>query len=230
MIKLIFLYMNLLMTLTEMNSIHFNGLVCQAPEQVIVCENEDMRAAVKEVILGEMVTWVNPNTGEVDYTTSCRNQEGGCEEHIDRIVDIIFELSCESGFDPFMILAMAKHESNYNPFVVNDRTGATGLLQLMPRSFFAKDIDFIHNARYRNECRQEEDYCQEEILHASFRLLYRSIARCGDIDHGLGMYGSGSCEGSKRFVRYVNSHKQRLLEESIIVYERNMSERILSIL
>lgn len=200
-------------------------LTCQLPEYQNVCHNLDFREAVKEVVLSEMVVWTHPETGEVSYTGSCANQNGGCEAHVNRIVNVIFDLSCESGFDPIMILAMAKHESNYNPFVVHDRTRATGLLQLMPRSFFAKGVDFVHSPSYRNECRDEEDYCQEEIIHASFRLLYRSIYRCGNIEQGIGMYGSGSCNGSRSFVRYVGNHSDRIRREATVIYEREMAYR-----
>ncbi len=196
--------------------------MCIVPTEAQYCNDENYKNAATRAILEEMEVWTSPE-GIVTYATSCRNQPGGCEAHIAKVVDIIFDISCESNFDPFMVMAIAKHESNFNPFIQHRNSKATGLLQLMPRSPFAKGIRFIHNRQFRESCRNHETYCQEEILHASFRLLYRSIARCGSLNRGLGMYGSGSCTGSRDFARYVDRYGSELEERTI-----RMNERILT--
>lgn len=187
--------------------------------EIDYCHDPYIREAIQEIILDEMTIWRHPITNEVTYGTSCRNQAGGCEAHVERVVNVIFDLSCESGYDPYKILAIAKHESNYNPFAINKSSGAVGLLQLMPRSPFAQSIRYIHDSTYRNECREDDTYCQQEVIHASFRLLHRSIGRCGDFNSGLGMYGSGSCRGSKSFVRFVNDYAEQVRLESILKAE-----------
>lgn len=188
------------------------------------CNSESIREAIEQIILDEMTIWVHPATGEVTYSQSCRNQDEGCEAHVSRIVSIVFDLSCGYGQDPFTILAIAKHESNYNPFVVNRSSGAVGLLQLMPRSYFARGVRYIHDELYRDECRSDSRYCQNEVMEASFELLRRSINRCGTIEGGLGMYGSGSCEGSRRFVKFVSTYSESIRLRSILLAEELSSK------
>lgn len=187
--------------------------------EIDYCNDPYIREAIEDIVLDEMTIWRHPTTNEATYATSCRNQNGGCEAHVERVVNLIFDLSCESGYDPYRILAIAKHESNYNPFAINKSSGAVGLLQLMPRSPFAQSIRYIQDPLYRNECREDETYCQQEVIHASFRLLHRSIGRCGDFNSGLGMYGSGSCQGSKSFVRFVNSYAEQVRLQSVLIAE-----------
>ena len=182
-----------------------------------ICNSKSLRIATQSILLEEMILWENPNTRKVTYSHSCRNQYKGCEYHISIVVDIIFDLSCRNGYEPFMVLAMAKHESNYNPFILHERTKAVGLLQLMPNSPFARNIRFIHDERYRNECREDDYYCQEDIINASFALLNRSYIRCDqNMRDTLGMYGSGSCKGSRGFSYFVKNYSNQLRFEAII--------------
>lgn len=193
-------------------------------EFIDYCQDRFIRSAIQNIILEEMTVWTHPNTGEITYSTSCRNQTDGCEAHIEKVIKIIFEKACNSTFDPYVILAIAKHESNYNPFILNKQSGAVGLLQIMPRSPFVRGIRYVHSEQYRENCRSHETYCQEEVIEASFKLLTRSLERCGSMNGALGLYGSGSCRGSRRFVRFVNSYSANIRLESIIRSEWLRSE------
>lgn len=181
------------------------------PEQIFVANRttdyiDIIKEATKLTILEELVISDLPRT----YARSCSSREFGCEAHISAMVDLFFLEYQKTGIDPLIIAAMAKHETNFNPFAVNDRTQAAGILQLLPSQRSAEGLNFIHSASYRNQCEGEYYACQEEVLDASLKLLERSIRRCDNsLAQGLGMYGSGSCEGSKRFSRYVLRMSER---------------------
>ena len=175
-------------------------------------ELEHEKQIMTDFLYGEMIVWSNPNTGTVVEAKSCREQIGGCYAHIRRVVDLVYDTSHDYGYDPHIVLAIAKHETNLNPFAVNEVTGASGLLQLMPRSPFAQGLRFIQEPQYREECRYDSHYCQREVIGQSLTLLSRSEARCGTLEGGLGLYGSGSCEGSRRFSRYVIRRANRTRE------------------
>jgi len=163
-----------------------------------------LKEATKLAILEQLVISHNPETGETVYSKSCMDRIYGCEAHIESVVDMFFEQHYRRGIDPLVLAAIAKHETNFNPFAVNERTRAAGLLQLMPGSRFAEGISFIHSAQVRARCANSYNACQEEVVDASVTLLERSIRRCDNsLREGLGMYGSGSCEGSRRFASYV---------------------------
>lgn len=193
-------------------------------QQSFVCENNQhqqastvtyidlLKEATKLAILDDLIISEMPRT----YARSCTERPYGCEAHVEAIVELFFSQYQQRGIDPLILAAMAKHETNYNPFAVNESTGAAGLIQLMPGSHFAEGISFIHNPRYRHACKQERSACQQEVLDASLTLLERSIRRCDNsLRHGLGMYGSGSCTGSRRFANYVISHARELRQRQM---------------
>lgn len=159
-----------------------------------------VKEATKLSIMELLVVSNLPRT----YSRSCEERVFGCEAHIESVVDLFFEQQNRRGIDPLILAAMAKHETNFNPFAVNDVYGAAGLLQLLPSNRHAKGVRFIHSRAYREQCRNDYYACQGEVVEASVTLLERSIRRCdNDLRQGLGMYGSGSCRGSRRFSKYV---------------------------
>ena len=192
-----------------------------------------IKEATKMAILEQLIIAEDPITGTRTYSRSCEDRVYGCEASITAIVDLFFEQKERHGIEPLILAAMAKHETNFNPFAINERTRAAGLLQLTRASGFTRGIRFIQDSNYRARCERTHDACQGEVIEASVMLLERSISRCdNNLRQGLGMYGSGSCRGSRRFVKYVmrlarhlQTRRDIFVEQLCLNYNHNYCDR-----
>lgn len=130
--------------------------------------------------------------GSGAYVASCRNAPGGCEARIDRLVRTIRAASEAHNVDPWILASMARVESGLNANATGPRGEAT-VFQLNPR---------------RGDIRGNES--EREAAFIAAGILSRSIAMCGSINAGLGMYNTGRCAPEVRYVYNVRRVYARL--------------------
>jgi len=171
------------------------------------------REIMKNIILRRLVVWTRPSDGQVTYSYTCRSSRFGCEARIEALVGFIFEEAQQQKFDPWLVAAMAWHESHFNPFAVSGQN-AFGILQMLRRSRWSSGLRFVHNARFRRRCRNELGGCQREIVERSIYWTRRTIAECGSIQGGLRMYNSGHCDGPRRYPRIVLGLRRAFLSQA----------------
>lgn len=178
------------------------------------------RALMTRVILNNLTIWVRPRDGRRIYTGACRRLRHGCETQVAEFVEYIFEEAREQNFNPWLVAAIAWHESRFSPFAASS-AGAYGILQILRRSPWASGLPFVRQRWYRQRCRRELGSCQRPIVERSIYWLKRSIAHCGSIQGGLRMYNSGRCNGPRSYPRAVFAYQRRFLAEAQAIRNNN---------
>jgi len=171
------------------------------------------QALMTAVILQRLTIWTKPSDGTRIYARSCRELIYGCERQIETLVSYIFEESRRQDFDPWLLAAIAWHESRFNPFAAS-HAGAYGILQFLRRSSWSRGLSFVRESRYRQRCRGELGGCQRQIVERSIYWLRRAAADCGSLDGGLRMYNSGGCSGPRRYTRAVRAAQNDFLSRA----------------
>ena len=110
--------------------------------------------------------------------------------------------------DPFLLGALAFHESGLNPAAVGP-LGTAGLIQLHPRGV-GRDERFVQDEAFRNECLDRVDACQGPVLEKGAAAIATSITACGSLRQALGRYGTGRCTGRGRYIGRVLAERERL--------------------
>lgn len=162
-----------------------------------------IKKSITLAVLDMLITGYNKD-GEPIYLSTCARQFGGCEKHIRELTNYFYEQYELRGINPMIFFSIGFHETLFDSFAINENSGSSGVLQIMPYTNVGRDIRFIHDRKYRRECREVIGGCQREIVEAGAGIIERSMRRCGgNMAKALGMYGSGNCNGSRSFSRYV---------------------------
>ena len=183
-------------------------------------------------VLQKLTVWTRPADDSQIYARYCRQLTYGCEKEISVLVDYIFDVSIQAGFDPWLLAAIAWHESRFNPFAESSE-GAVGLVQILRRSRWSQGLQFVRQRWYRQQCRREFGSCQRPIVERAVYWLKRSIEHCGSVHDGLRMYNSGRCNGPRRYPRAVfaamadiTNRAKAIVENNFFVFTQPNNERI----
>lgn len=157
------------------------------------------------VITDRLVVWKNPYTQEPTYVAHCRRAREGCEERINRYAGYILASSNRHNVDPWLVAALAWHETRWHPNAVGP-VGEFGLIQLHPRSPWGREA--------RKLCRHTSKMdCEALTVDIGVRTLAASIKTCGNVAEGLGRYNTGKCvvnKYSKKVRRYKKDFTKSL--------------------
>lgn len=146
-----------------------------------------------EALLQTQVVWNNPNSGNPTYAYECRTSRYGCEETIKIYARMFVRTGFRLNLDPFLLAAIAKHESNLNAFAVGSK-GERGIMQILPYSPVANNVAFVRSEAYRNRCQREEGHCQANVIFAASEAIQSSLGVCnGSMEQALVRYNTGKC-------------------------------------
>jgi hypothetical protein len=155
--------------------------------------------------------------GTYDYylIKSCDNAAGGCYNRLLLYSEYIVEAAKKYNLDPWLLTAIAYHESKFSPFSESSKN-ARGIFQIHPYSKRGRAIKFVRDKNYRKECVNIPGNCQKEIVFAAADLLVSSRKVCfletdkkfpGNYerleDAMLSMYASGKCKRIPKYVKGV---------------------------
>ena len=172
---------------------------------------ETLVEEMTEVILGRLYLYTNRD-GERQYAGACgADLYFSCEERIQSLVEIMIYEARVKGIDPWVAAAMTWKETRFNPFVISTR-GARGVVQLHPRNSRFNHIRFVHGSdSYRNACKRQLGFCQEEVISEGFSLLSDSRSRCGgDLASALTMYNTGKCTHEVNYANIILDDSNRM--------------------
>lgn len=190
------------------------------------------REILTQIILDELTIWTRPSDGERVYVRFCRNLVHGCERQIATYIEYIFNIAYEQDVDPWLLAAVAWHESRFDAFAESS-AGAIGLFQLLRRGSASRGLPFIRQRHYREQCRTVLGNCQYRSVRRAVFWLTESIDHCGSVSGGLRMYNSGSCEGPRGYPRTAMATLRGFLEraetlreefDSIVITTENTDE------
>lgn len=142
----------------------------------------------------------------------CRESLVPCEARLRAFATLIHRSARRHALDPYLLAALAFRESGLDPFVLGRRREA-GIVQLHPRGA-GRDVRYVQDAAYREQCRSELDACQGPVLERGASTLARAIDACGGLVAGLGAYATGHCTEHTEHAQRVLAERRRLRELS----------------
>lgn len=99
------------------------------------------------------------------------------QDRIEQIVDAAVEAGRQNDIDPLLLLSIAAAESNFDPNAKNRRSGASGLMQVMPK---------IHARRFSRK--EGGVFDIDANLQVGAELLRELIDKTGSLQRGLKHY------------------------------------------
>ena len=105
------------------------------------------------------------------------------------------------GVDPLLIIAVMAVESRFNP-IAESVAGAKGLMQIIPR---------YHTDKFRDFGGVKAVFDPETNILVGSKIIKEYIARTGDLNSALQLYGGASSDQNDVYFGKVMTEKQRLL-------------------
>lgn len=191
---------------------------------------QDTEQQIHDAIHKQMIMYENNN--KIVYHKFCR-EDPLCLPSIKAYASYVVSLSESYNIDPWLLLAIILHESNFNAFTVGKKK-ERGLTQLHPYSYLGKQSRFVQEHAHWSACKGSTGHCQYEVVEITARMLhsllgaftaqqmacfYRGCEYRKKVEQILSEYNTG-----KRFPvykRYVNNilGKRKLLMNSIGLHE-----------
>lgn len=162
---------------------------------------------LEQALVERLTVWTRPDGARV-YVRHCRGVSAGCEARIRAFAVLLEGAAGRHGLDPFVLASIAVRESGLDPSAVG-AVGEAGIVQLHPRGA-GRRVAFVQSAAFRDRCVRRPDACQAAVVELGAGLLAKSIARCGSLEAGLGMYNAGECDPGRPYVRRVLAELERL--------------------
>jgi len=149
------------------------------------------------------------------YYKFCR-EDKICVYSVMEYAKYIFQYAIEFDLDPWLIAAIALHESNYNAFAIGKK-GEKGLMQLHPNSPWGKKSKFVKNKQYWKYCKNVIGHCQWEVIGIAAETLKGHLRAFGELEKALSAYNTGSPNlGNKKYVKSVKDKREILIKGKII--------------
>ena len=103
---------------------------------------------------------------------------------VDHIARVVAGEAKRNEVDPFLVLSVIWHESRFNASIVNEKSGAAGLMQLMPVHYKRKGRGLQWALRAGSN------------VAAGVKLIDLYRDRCGSIRAALWAYSGSNCKKS----------------------------------
>ncbi len=126
--------------------------------------------------------------------TAGQQADAGCSlgdrypEEIKRWCDLIESTSAQHGLDPNLIAALILQESGGNPDAYS-RSGAVGLMQVMPRDGLAAEFICQNGPCFSSRPSTAELYDPQFNITYGTSMLAGLISKAGDVREALRLYG-----------------------------------------
>lgn len=161
--------------------IGFASLLTGSPQQVSAAGNTIPLSAVNHAAPGAAESAAAANNGECTINPQY-------PEAVRQWCSIIEQAAREHGLDPNLISAVMLQESAGNPDAYS-KSGAVGLLQVMPRDGKASSFMCINGPCFADRPSTEELFDPEFNIAYGARMLSGLIARNGGVRDALKSYG-----------------------------------------
>lgn len=162
-------------------------------------EAQQAEGQVIEALLILLTVWTTPE-GEAIYIKHCRDQRGGCEAYVARVVEYA-AAAAEAWEIPLpLLMAVGFHESGLHPTLEGD-VGEVGIWQLNSRGAGARA------RRYARQSGLPDIYCQAFVAAQELR---KGLEACHSISSALRFYNAGHCGDPGRYGRKLRTILERL--------------------
>lgn len=166
-------------------------------------------------VMNQLMMCRQKSDGKIIFHKFCREDKPQCEENIRLYVNYIAKYADEFEISPWLLTAVALHESNFDAYVEGSR-GEKTIFQLLPYSAHGRKSRFVQEPKYRKYCKNIPGHCQETATGIAANLLKENIKHCRSIKGGLSAYNTGKCYPIyKRYVSGIGK-KMRTLKKNIV--------------
>lgn len=131
------------------------------------------------------------------YVAHARHQPIGAELYVESVVHWAEDAALVHDVDRDLLLALVAGESAVNDRAVEPRTGAKGLLQLLPGSKWQRAVERDCKGATRSAC------AAAQLMHGAAALRYALDACDGDEWAAVGFHRSGRCIRGPRGRRVI---------------------------
>lgn len=171
-------------------------------------EKDNVQAMMRESVMRHLYHCIRRKDRTGALAKHCANAPGGCQMQIDLLTTYIVDVAYDLQLDPWLLAAIALHESTFNPRALGYARNERGYFQINPYTPLGRRTKFVSNARYRKHCFSVRGQCQREVAQAAAIHLIRDFKRCdGNLAKSLTAYNTGGCTvkgtGKPRYT-YVN--------------------------
>jgi hypothetical protein len=181
----------------------------QSPDPMAAPALDSTRDALAGALL-ESISLGKDKQGRSIPAAHCRTASEGCERRLQELAGYLTDVGQERGMDPWLLAAIAVRESGLDPFV-RGSAGELGILQIHPKRPDAKQVRFMRDAGYRQQCHRVPGACQREIVVHAAHILEQGLKAChGRLGAALGAYNTGRCGGNNDYTRNVLGQRNAL--------------------
>jgi hypothetical protein len=172
---------------------------------------QDINSPIEEKIFlaikKQLVIHYRPD-GSPIYSNFCR-EDKNCFEHIKYYAKHIVFYSKKYDLDPWLLTAVALHESNFNAYKVGS-VGERGIFQIHPKSPWATETRFVYSKAHRRHCKDRIGHCQDEVISTAAKLIKSLLVAHKSQEKALTKYNTGKSYPIRKI--YVNSVKNNMNE------------------
>jgi hypothetical protein len=184
----------------------------QGPSAVPIPALAATEAPLLQAALEARISIGRDRTGRWVPVLHCRSANEGCERRLAEFATYLINASQLHQLDTWLMAAIALKESGLNPFA-RGGVGELGILQINPARRDAKQVRFMRDAAYREQCRKAPGACQREIVLHAARVLRETLNMCrSDLVAALGAYNTGRCGGNADYADRVLRERADLLK------------------
>jgi len=165
-------------------------------------EKSKVQIEIRNAVMQHLFHCIRRKDRTPALNPACKRARGGCEARINALAGYIVDTAYSLKIDPWLMAAVAMHESTFNPFAVGYAVNERGFMQINPKTPLGRRIRFVYSERYRRACRYKIGNCQREVAEGAGIHLYRDFKRCGNnLKQALTAYNTGRC--------LINGHIRR---------------------
>lgn len=160
--------------------------------------------SLADVMYRESTSESSRAAGKPRYWKPLRRAPNGCRAELDEYARYFEDAGHHSGIDPWILAAMAFHESRWIAWA-EGKDREHGILQLLPKRRDVRDLALVSDPLYRQRCRETVGSCQWEVVQLGAEILRRALDNVGSMAAALCMYHMGRVpsEGTCSYARKV---------------------------
>lgn len=133
-----------------------------------------------------------------------------CDRRL-RAFAVMFERAAAAhNLDPWLLAAIARQESGYNPHAVGASHREGGLMQLHPANRVNREVPFLASEAFARRCRDVVGACQGPVVERAATILETALNRCADPRSGLNAYNLGRCSSDHDYANRIYDIRARM--------------------
>lgn len=134
-----------------------------------------------------------------------------CDRRLRAFAQMFIASAERHDLDPWLLAAIARQESGYNPHASGRSHAEGGIMQLHPANAANRAVPFLSSPGYARRCRDVVGACQEAVVERAAVILETAYQRCSDPRAALNAYNLGRCDTSWSYAARIRELRARMM-------------------